>query len=227
MLRSESRSQFYTSLETCLRENPKRFWSVMKYQSKTRSVPSIISTEVITNHQTSQTKRIKAEIPQSISSMFNNYFASVFNEADPLTDVAIFNPTTATLCNITLSAPEVEVVLANLDVTKASGPDEISARLLKETAPVISTSLCDLYNKSLSQGIFPQEWKIANIVPVYKKGETEYAENYRPVSLLCLVSKVFERCVLNNIRENIYQVIKDSQQGFTRGNLVSLIFLKF
>ena len=67
----------------------------------------------------------------------------------------------------------MESVLANLDTTKAIGPDEISARLLKETAPVISTSLCSLYNKSLNQGVFPQEWKIANIVPVYKKGDKE------------------------------------------------------
>ena len=68
-----------------------------------------------------------------------------------------------------------------------------------------------------NQGVFPQEWKIANIVPVYKKGDKEYVENYRPISLLCIVSKVFERCVLNNIREHIYQEIKTSQHGFTRG----------
>ena len=118
---------------------------------------------------------------------------------------------------ITLSVAGVESVLANLDTTKATDPDEISARLLKETAPVISTSLCSLYNKSLNQGVFPQEWKIANIVPVYKKVDKEYVENYRPISPLCIVSKVFERCVLNNIREHIYQEIKTSQHGFTRG----------
>ena len=99
-----------------------------------------------------------------------------------------FNPATATLYNITLSVAEVESVLANLDTTKATGPDEISARLLKETAPVISTSLCPLYNKSLNQGVFPQEWKIANIVPVYKKGDKEYVENYNLSSLYCVES---------------------------------------
>ena len=126
-----------------------------------------------------------------------------------------FNSANATLYNITLSVAGVDSVLANLDTTKATDPDEIS--LLKETAPVISTSLCSLYNKSLNQGVFPQEWKIANIVAVYKKGDKEYVENYRPISPLCIVSKVFERCVLNNIREHIYQEIKTSQHGFTRG----------
>ena len=55
----------------------------------------------------------------------------------------------------------IHLRVANLDVTKATGSDEISTRLLKGTAPVISSSLCALYNKSLNQGIFPQEWKIA------------------------------------------------------------------
>ena len=131
--------------------------------------------------------------------MFNNYFTSVLTEVDPSADATRFNPATATLYNVTLSVAEVESVLANLDTTKATGPDEISAGLLKETAPVISMSLCSLYNKSLNQGVFPQEWKIANIVPVYKKGDKKYVENYRPNSL-CIVSKVFERCVLNNMR---------------------------
>ena len=149
--------------------------------------------------------------------MFNNYFTSVFSEVDLPADATRSNPAAATLYNITVSVAEVESVLAKLDSTKATGPDEISARLLKETAPVISTSLCSLYNKSLNRGVFPQEWKIANIVPVYKKGDKEYLENYRPISLLCIVSKVFERCVLNNIREHIYQEIKTSQHGFTRG----------
>ena len=136
--------------------------------------------------------------------MFNNYFTSVFSEVDLPADATRSNSATATLYNITVSVAEVESVLANLDITKATGPDEISACLLKETAPVISTSLCSLYNKSLNQGVFPQEWKIANIVPVYKKGDKEHVENYRPISLLCIVSKVFERCVLNNMRELIY-----------------------
>ncbi|CAB4032685.1 Hypothetical predicted protein, partial [Paramuricea clavata] len=124
---------------------------------------------------------------------------------------------TPVLSEIILTVEEVQAVLETLDVTKATGPDNVPARLLKETAPVISTSLCTLFNKSLSQGALPEDWKIANIIPVYKKGEKEYAENYRPISLLSIVSKVLERCVFYNIREQLYQVIKTSQHGFTRG----------
>ena len=74
-IKRESRRHFYTSLGGNLRENPKRLWSVMKNQSKASSIPSTISTKVNTKHQNN---RIKAKTPQSISSMFNNYFTSIF-----------------------------------------------------------------------------------------------------------------------------------------------------
>ena len=73
------------------------------------------------------------------------------------------------LSEIILTVEEVQALLETLDVTKATGPDNVPARLLRETAPVISVSLCTLFNKSLRQGVLPENWKIANIVPVYKK----------------------------------------------------------
>ena len=57
----------------------------------------------------------------------------------------------------------------------------IPARLLKETADVIGPSLCELFNRSVLSGAIPEERKVANIVPVYKKGDKEYTENYRPI----------------------------------------------
>ena len=134
-------------------------------------------------------------------SMFDNYFTSVFCEVDPSADATSFNPATATLCIITLSVAEVESVLANLDTTKAIGPDEISARLLKETAPVFSTSLCTLYNKSLNQGV--EEWKIADIVPAYKKGDKEYVENYRTTSLFFVLCRKSLNAAYSTTSENI------------------------
>lgn len=63
---------------------------------------------------------------------------------------------------------------------------------------VIAPSLCKLFNKPLNTRTVPQGWKEFNMVPVFKKGEAEYTENYRPIFLLPLVSKVLERCVLNS-----------------------------
>ena len=93
----------------------------------------------------------------------------------------------------------VEMVLTSikqLDIYKATGSDEIPMRLLKETANQIAPSLTMLFNKSLRLGIFPEEWKLANIVPIFKKGKRDFVENYRPIFLLPVISKVLERCVL-------------------------------
>ena len=79
--------------------------------------------------------------------------------------------------------------------------DGVSNRILKEAIDSISEPLCKLFNKSLHQGKFPTQWKYANVIPIYKSKETFLPSNYRPVSLLSIISKVFERCVfkcLNN-----------------------------
>ena len=122
--------------------------------------------------------------------MFNRYFASVYTSADNYEDTDHEQAEPAVMTDLALSVEEVQAVLGSLDCTKATGPDGIPARLLKGTASVISPSLCKLYNKSLEQGIFPQDWKLANIVPIYKKGQREHTENYRPISLLPILSKV-------------------------------------
>ena len=87
-------------------------------------------------------------------------------------------------------------------------------KLLKETESVITLSLCKLFNKSLQLGKVPRDWKIANVVPVHKKDNQKYTENYRPISLLPIVAKVLERCIFNNIRDHLFQTIHSNQHGF-------------
>ena len=123
----------------------------------------------------------------------------------------------APFTNIVLNVGEVEAVLNSLDPNKATGPDEIPARILKETATTIAPSLCKLFNKSLEEGYIPSEWKLANVMPVYKKDEKDHVENYKPISLLCITSKVLERCVLNRINDRLEDLIADCQQGFRSG----------
>ena len=60
----------------------------------------------------------------------------------------------------------------------------------------------------------PDNWKLANVVPVYKRGEKAEVENYRPISLLSIVSKTLERCVFNNIKHHAYEQINSCQNGF-------------
>ena len=76
---------------------------------------------------------------------------------------------------------------------------------------MIAAFLCKIFNKSLQLGSLPSDWKLADVVPVHKKGAKNHVENYRPISLFPIVSKVFERCVLNSIKEHLYHVISPKQ----------------
>ena len=106
--------------------------------------------------------------------------------------------------------------MRNLDVNKSHGPVEIHPRLLKVCCEQIGPSLCALFNHSLNCGRVPTEWKSANITPVHKKESKGLAENYRPISLLSIVSKTLERCVSNNLYHHVSGHISDEQHGFVR-----------
>jgi hypothetical protein len=153
--------------------------------------------------------------------MFNDYFASVSNCTESeghLSPPLLTSPTPEhALSDIFLTTEEVLNTLLALDPNKATGPNSIPPRLLKETAQQIAPSLTELFNRSLSCGIFPDDWKLANIVPVHKKGDKRYVENYRPISLLSVISKVFERRVLRNARDHLIDLINCSQNGFVPG----------
>ena len=90
---------------------------------------------------------------------------------------------------ITVNPKGVLKLFNNLNIHKASGPDDLSARMLKECSSEIPPTLALIYNESLAQGTVPDDWRQANIAPVFQKGEKYNAANYRPVSLTCICCK--------------------------------------
>ena len=99
---------------------------------------------------------------------------------------------------IATEADVLDQILA-IDPSKATGPDGISPRLLKEAGQSIIPSLTRLINLSLTSAKFPKSWKLANVVPLFKKGDKDVPNNYRPVSLLSCVSKILERIVFKYV----------------------------
>ena len=218
MLR-DSRARYINSICSDVGSNSKRFWSLFKLKSKSCNVPQSVSIEI------DEDIRTYSETPPKIANLFNKYFTSVFTTDSDISEDLFANndilscssTDSSHMENIVLEPEHVSIILRSLDTNKAHGPDEIPARLLTETAIQIAPSLCKLFNKSLSTGVVPRDWKLANVVPVYKKGDKEFVENYRPISLLPLVSKVLERCVFNNVKEHVFSQIKSYQHGFIPG----------
>lgn len=116
------------------------------------------------------------------------------------------------ISEITLSVSELSDCLTNLDVSHATGPDGIPARILKECGVQIAPSLCALLSGFLNFGRFPLEWNSADVTPVHKKDLLEPAENYRPISLLPVVSKV----ICNRLFPHVSRLIRSLQHGFMR-----------
>ena len=128
-------------------------------------------------------------------------FAESFSLNSNLDDLGVSLPvfpsrTNLKLHNISVTPKMVRKVVMNLDLSKASGPECIPMVLLKNCESELSYILAELFNKCLKESFFPDCWKISSVVPVFKNvGERSTAKNYRPVSLLSLVSKVFEKLV--------------------------------
>ena len=108
----------------------------------------------------------------------------------------------------------VAISLSNLKTSKATGMDNIPAKILKMTSYIIAPSLNSIFNLSLKSGVYIDEWKLAKVIPIYKSDNRRKCKNYRPMSILPTVSKVFGRedQVYRYLNEN--SLLSKFQSGF-------------
>ena len=127
--------------------------------------------------------------------------------------------------NVFYSIPEINIAfvrkyILNLDISKSTGLDDIGPRILKISYDIISPSITFLINKSLSLGIFPNVWKTTNIIPIHKTGLKEDVNNYRPISILPIVSKIMEKLInlkfMKYLNDN--KLLHVKQSGFRAGH---------
>ena len=109
------------------------------------------------------------------------------------------------IANLDITTTGVERLLARLDPNKASGPDNISCRILKELAVELAPALTAILNQSIDSGSLPTEWTKANVTPIYNKANKNQTENYRPVSLTCVVCKVLEHITCSHMHKHLEQ----------------------
>jgi hypothetical protein len=159
---------------------------------------------------------------KSKSVILNKFFCSQssLDNSNKETPEDFYVQPVRTLTSITVTPQDVEDAINTLNINKASGPDEISNRLLCETASVTKYPLCSLFNHSLRCCKVPQSWKDANVCPIFKKGDPSMPNNYRPISLLCCMEKVFERILFKYIFTFLHEndFISPLQSGFKPGD---------
>ena len=153
---------------------------------------------------------------QGKADILNRQYESVFTKEN-LTSIPVLDSTTyPEMPSISITNNGVYKLLDSINPNKAQGPDELPARVLKEAASEIIPILTEIYNKSLQTGIVPDDWRNANISPIFKKGEKHIAGNYRPVSLTSICCKHMENILVKHILEHLdnHSILKDCQHGF-------------
>lgn len=154
------------------------------------------------------------------ANLFNRFFQSVFKSTYSATsdkDTPSDNPTHPALRSISISQQEVFDCLSSLDPTKATGPDGIPARVLKRCKYSLTEPIHHLFSECIRQSYLPKEWRLHHVIPIPKSGDKSFASNYRPISLLCCISKVLEKIIYNKISDHLTKHwISSSQFGFLK-----------
>ena len=118
-----------------------------------------------------------------------------------------------------VSASGITKLLANLKVHKASGPDDIPARALIELTQELAPPLSLVFNQSLTSGVIPSDWKNTHVPSIHKKWSKHQAENYHPISLICICSKLLEYAVCRHIMSHLeeHNILTQLKHGFCSG----------
>ena len=171
--------------------------------------------------------------PHMIANAFNNYFANIGKELASSIPLVYKSPTEYlkdSLCNsfyiFRTTADEIEVEISKLKSGKSTGPFSIPVTILKLLKSVISRPLETLFNASFLTGVVPDKFKLANVIPVHKKGSQTSLSNYRPISLLSVFNKLREKLMCSRLLKFLEKnnIFCDNQFGFRRAIQLNMPF---
>lgn len=203
--------RFITNSQNFIRYSPKYFWKYVKSKRGGSNYPNKF-----------ELNNVKYTDGNSISSAFNYFFKSVFihSSHDSTINSCLINnnyiPHDMLSC-IEVNEDIVNKLLCSLDRSKGAGSDGIPPLLLSSCAESLALPIYLLFRFSLNECVFPSVWKKAQVVPIHKKGSRSLIDNYRPISILNCISKVFEKLVYKQIYPLISRGIPYSQHGFVKG----------
>ncbi|CAB3986133.1 Hypothetical predicted protein [Paramuricea clavata] len=217
-LRSAKRD-YYANKFTNNKQNPKYAWRTIndilgrnRKQTTINEIKlpgkTVTSTDELVDIFNDHFSNIGPKLAESIPNDNDVSFRDFITQQKSKTKNSFsFRPVSVTL---------VYTLLVNLSTTKATGMDKISAKILQVAAPVIAPSLTEIFNMSIDSDQFPSDWKAARVIPLFKKRQRSMLDNYRPISILPVVSKLMERIMYDQMYEYLNQnnLFSKHQFGF-------------
>ena len=219
----KSKENYFHNFFSTNTQNMKKLWSGIK---------TIISHKPSTSSTINKIKNMEGNVtsePSKISNIFNNFFVNVADEItktitktpkSPLDYLS--NRTSNSLFLTPVTFIEVNDLINTLNPSKSVCPNSIPIKLLKILGSSVSTLVALLVNQSFQSGVFPDKLKVAKVITLFKKGNPELPSNYRPISLLPIFSKIFEKLMYRRLFRflEVHNVLYSLQFGFQENHSI-------
>ena len=214
ILKQSKRAYFRTNLDSA-KNNPKKTWNLIN-QLSSRNLNKCSNVNTVEFNGVEITDR--HEVAEAFNTHFTEIGENLANNI-PKTDVnptSYIKPTNSVFSFKMTDVNYVKDLLREINTKKSSGPDNIPSKLLKIAMNVVAPSLTHIFNKSLCTSIYPKDWKMANVTPIYKNGAKRDLNNYRPISVISVVAKVFERIIHDQFYHYLTsnELLTNCQSGF-------------
>ena len=214
-----SKKMHYEDLFDANKHNNNKVWKIINdiIDYKNKKLGSMPDTIIDSNNKLQSN-------PFNISCAFNEYFANVGVKMASVISPKDINKTSLpslpqSLFVTLITEQEIIMQLNILNPNKSTAVNDIPIKFIKLSTCVIAPILTSLYKRCLTEGNFPQVLKVAQITPIYKKGNTKTFSNYRPISLLSTFSKILEKGIHFRLSSFLsdHRLITDGQYGFRPG----------
>ena len=243
-IRKDSIKNYF--FERCTSAKDGGFWPTVKPFIASKSKTGDNAIQLLENN------KLVTE-PQKTSEIFNHFYVNIANEIGSPVDERTFDKTDLELINFSIdkyrnhpsisriresqrtttqifnflnvNKAAVQKLIQNLNPKKSTGFDQIPPKLVKASGESIASPLCNIINSNLETSIFPNALKCAEVIPIYKKADNLQKKNYRPVSLLSSVSKIFEHVINNQLQVLSDRVLSKHISAYRKGHCTQSVLL--
>ena len=198
-IKRAARQKYYRDLCIEFRNNSKKLWKVINSLTcKTKNKNDLVECLKLENIEITQQKEIATEFAKHFSSVGERFANKILNPDTPVQDYINQIPRSNISLFLTPTSPgEIKRIICNLPNKKSAGFDKINNILLKQISCAVVEPLSIIFNKSMTEGKFPQRMKLADTIPLYKAKEKYLVDNFQPISLLITLSKILEKLMHN------------------------------